>query len=71
MLPPQEYPGHFLVKRIGRAGTFRFPHRLRFISNPLKGHRIGLEEVDDGVWAIHFNTVLLAKLDDRDSIIRG
>ena len=70
-LPPQEYPGHFLVKRVTRAGTFRFQHRLLFISNPLKGHRIGLEEVDDGVWAIYFNDVLLAKLDERDDIIRG
>ena len=70
-LPPQEYPGHFLVKRITNAGTFRFQHRLLFLSNPLKGHRVGLEEVDNGIWAIYFNTILLAKLDERDYIIRG
>lgn len=71
VLPPQEYPGHFLVKRITTGGTFKFQHRLLFISNPLSGHHIGLEEVDDGVWAIYFNTVLLAKLDERDYLIRG
>ena len=71
VLPPQEYPGHFLVKRITNAGTFRFQHRLLFIANALKQHHIGLEEVDDGLWAIYFNTVLLAKLDERDFIIRG
>lgn len=70
-LPPQEYPGHFLVKRITNAGTFRFQRRLLFLSNPLKGHRVGLEEVDNGIWAIYFNTILLAKLDERDYIIRG
>lgn len=70
-LPPQEYPGHFVVKRITNAGTFRFQHRLLFLSNPLKGHRVGLEEVDNGIWAIYFNTILLAKLDERDYIIRG
>lgn len=70
-LPPQEYPGHFLVKKITTGGTFRFQHRLLFIANPLVGHRIGLEEIDDGIWAIYFNTVLLAKLDQRDYIIRG
>jgi putative transposase len=70
-LPPQEYPGHFLVKKITTGGTFRFQHRLLFISNSLTGHHIGLEEVDDGVWTIYFNTVLLAKLDERDYIIRG
>jgi len=30
-----------------------------------------LEETDDGMWSIFFNTVLLAKLDERDHIIRG
>jgi putative transposase len=70
-LPPQEYPGHFLVKKITTGGTFRFQHRLLFIANSLTNHHIGLEETDDGIWAIYFNTVLLAKLDERDYIIRG
>ena len=26
---------------------------------------------NDGIWSIFFNTVLLAKLDERDYIIRG
>ena len=39
-------------------------------ANALTGHRIGLEETDNGIWSIFFNTVLLAKLDERDCIIR-
>jgi len=70
-LPPLEYPGHFLVKRVTNAGTFRFKHRLLFIANALKQHHIGLEEVDNGIWSIYFNHVLLARLDERDYIIRG
>ena len=70
-LPPLEYPGHFLVKRITNAGTFRFKHRLLFIANALKQHHIGLEEVDDGIWSIYFGSVLLARLDEHDYIIRG
>lgn len=70
-LPPQEYPGHFLVKKITTAGTFRFQSRLLFIAHSLTDHHIGLEETDDGIWSIFFNTVLLAKLDERDYIIRG
>lgn len=70
-LPPIDYPGHFLVKRITNAGTFRFKHRLLFIANALKQHHIGLEEVDDGVWSIYLCRVLLARLDERDYIIRG
>src|SRR5882762_7926184 len=70
-LPPIEYPGHFIVKRITNAGTFRFKKRLLFIANALKQHAIGLEEVDDGIWSIHFCRVLLGRVDERDYIIRG
>lgn len=37
----------------------------------LKQHHIGLEEIDDGIWSIYFNRVLLARLNERDYIIRG
>lgn len=70
-LPPIEYPGHFIVKRITNAGTFRFKRRLLFIANALKQHAIGLEEVADGIWSIHFCHVLLGRIDERDYIIRA
>ncbi len=70
-LPSIEYPGHFLVKRITNAGTFRFKKRLLFIANALKQHTIGLEEVADGIWSIYFCQVLLARVDERDYVIRG
>ena len=70
-LPALEYPGHFLVKRVTNAGTFRFQHRLLFIANALKQHHIGLEETGAGVWSIYLGAVLLARLDERDYVIRG
>ena len=70
-LPALEYPGHFLVKRVTNAGTFRFKDRLLFIANALKQHHIGLEESDSGIWSIYLGAVLLARLDERDYIIRG
>ena len=70
-LPPVEYPGHFLIKRVTNAGAFRFKHRLLFIANALKQHRIGLEEIDTGVWSIYLGSALLARLDEHDYIIRG
>jgi hypothetical protein len=33
--------------------------------------QIGLEETEDGIWAIYFHTILLATFDERDYIIRG
>jgi putative transposase len=69
-LPPVEYPGHFIVKRVTNAGTIRLRKRLLFLANALKQHPVGLEEVDDGVWSIHFCRVLLGRVDERDYIIR-
>jgi len=59
------------VKRVTDEGTFRFQRRLLYIANALVDQYIGLEETDDGVWSIYFNTVLLARLDERVYIIRG
>jgi transposase InsO family protein len=70
-LPPLEYPGHFVVKKITTGGTFRFRSRLLYLANAMVDQHIGLEETDDGIWAIHFNTILLATFDERDYIITG
>ena len=59
------------VKKITTGGTFRFQHRLLYLANAMVDQHIGLEETDDGLWAIHFNTVLLATFDERDYIITG
>ena len=70
-LPIPEYPGHFLVKKITTGGTFRFRDRLLYLANAMVDQHIGLEDTDDGIWAIHFNTVLLATFDERDYRITG
>ena len=43
-LPPFDYPGHFIVKRVTNAGTFRFKKRVLFIANGLIHHTVGLED---------------------------
>lgn len=70
-LPPVEYPGHFRVTRVTDAGTIRLKTRLLFMANALQQHPVGLEEVDDGIWSIHFCHVLLGRVDERDYIIRA
>ena len=37
----------------------------------LKQHVVGLEEVGDGVWSLYFCNVLLARVDERDYILRA
>ena len=56
---------------VTNAGTIRLKRKLLFIANALKQHPIGLEEVDDGIWSIHFCNVLLGRVDERDYTIRA
>lgn len=70
-LPTLECPGHYLVKKVTTGGTFRFGRRLLYLANAMVDQHIGLEETDDGLWAIHFNTILLATFDELDYIIQG
>src|SRR6266496_3911446 len=70
-LPPIEYPGHYIPKRVTNAGTIRFKKRLLVIANSLKQQVLGLEEVDDGVWSIYFCNVRLARIDERDYVLRA
>ena len=70
-IAPPEYPGHFVVKKITTGGTFRFRNRLLYLANAMVDQHVGLEETDDGIWAIWFNTVLLATFDEHDYIITG
>jgi transposase InsO family protein len=70
-LPPLEYPGHHIPKRVTNAGTLRFKQRLVFIATSLTQHLLGLEEIGDGVWSIYFCHVLLARIDERDYVRRA
>ena len=69
-LPPIEYPGHFIVKRVVDGGQIFFKHRLLFLAKALINYPVGLEEIADGVWSIHFCHVRLGHVDERDRIVR-
>ena len=64
-LPVLEYPGHYQIKRVPRAGTIRFKHKLLFLVNALKEHHVGLEESEDGIRSRYLDMVLLGKIDRR------
>jgi putative transposase len=65
-LPAPASPGHYLVRRVSNARTFRFQTRQLFISDTLLQEAIALEESGDGLWSSYFDDVLLARLDERD-----
>ena len=70
-LPALEYPSHCVVKRVTNAGTIRFKTKLLYLSTALRQHRVGLEEVEDGIWSLYFCTVLLGRIDERKTLMKG
>jgi transposase InsO family protein len=70
-IAPPEYPGHFEVRRVSRAGTFRLHSGQHFLSQALKDEYIGLEEIQDGLWNILYYETLLGRFDEHTHTITG
>jgi hypothetical protein len=60
-----DYAGHMLVRSVRQSGEIKFAGSMLFVSEILTGERVALEEVDDGIWHIHFYDTLLAAMDRR------
>lgn len=61
-----EYPAHFEVRLVSQVNNIRWKARFVFVSSVLKGRRVGLEEVGDGLWAVFYGPHPLGWLDERD-----
>ena len=70
-LPQPEYPAHCVVRQVRGNGILFFRDRAIFLSELLIGHRVGLEEIADGIWSIYFYGLLLARLDVRTFKLSG
>jgi len=64
-LPPLAYPGHFDVRRVSSVGHVSWDGQALFISKALVREDVAFEEIDDGIWTVHFATVALARYDER------
>jgi transposase InsO family protein len=60
-ISPYDYPSHYLVRRVSRAGTIRVFHNQIFVSNTLQEDYVGLEEVDDGVYDLFYCFYLIGR----------
>jgi len=69
-LPPVEYPGHFEVRLVSSNGCVSWKNAPLFVSTPLAGEYVAFEEVDDGLWTLHFASVALGRYDERHRSIR-
>ena len=70
-ITPPTYPGHFEVRRVSSAGTFRLHNGQQFLTQALNDEMIGLEEVQEGVWNVLYYETLLGRFDERTRTITG
>jgi putative transposase len=64
-LAPIEYPAHFEVRYVSRNNGIRWKRYWVNVSSVLAQEHVGLEEIDDGIWALYFADYLLARLNER------
>jgi len=65
-----DYPSHYLVRRVSRAGTIRVLGKQVFVSNTLHEDYVGLEEEDDGVYDLFFCFYQIGRYELRTNKIR-
>ena len=64
-LPPIDYAGHLEVRRVDHHGSISWKNAPLFVATALAGQPVAFEEIDDGLWTLHFATVALARYDER------
>jgi transposase InsO family protein len=69
-VPPLDYPGHMEPRRVSSCGTVSWGGAPLFVATALAGEYVAFEEIDDGLWTLHFATVALARYDERHRLLQ-
>jgi putative transposase len=69
-LPPLDYPGHMEPRRVSSGGTISWNGAPLFLATALAGEYVAFEEIDDGLWTLHFATVAVARYDERQRTLQ-
>jgi transposase InsO family protein len=64
-LPPLEYPGYWEVRHVASTGQVSWAGAPLYLTEVLGGEDVAFEEIDDGIWMLHFATIRLARFEAR------
>jgi len=70
-LEAMEYPGHYEARSVRSDGSIKFHGQMIFLSQALQSERVGLVEIDDGIWSVYFGPMLLGRLEHGSAQIVG
>jgi putative transposase len=64
-LPVPEYESHWEQRVVQPKGYIYFKNRIVYVSMGLSGFRVGLHEIDEGVWSVCFFDKNIGRYDER------
>ena len=67
-LPDLEYPKHYQVIRVSSKGIMYCFGSMVYAGHVLEGEKVGIEEVQDGIWKVYFGAIYLGFFDQRDTM---
>jgi len=65
-----DYPSYFEVRRVSRNSGIRWRNKYVPVSSTLAEEYIGFEEVEDGIYNVYFNELLIGRFIEEDLRIR-
>lgn len=63
--PGLDYPLHYVRRQVRSSGDIKWRGRRVFLSEVLAGEPVGLEEIEEGTWAVYFASLELGRLVER------
>jgi len=69
-MPTLDYPAYFEVRRVSLNGGIRWSSDWVNVSHVLGGEYVGLEEVDNEIWNVHFGPLRLGIFHERKLVIQ-
>lgn len=70
-LPKPDYPSYFEVKKVGVNGVINWRGHVVYISHLLADEYVGLEEIDEGMFAIYFYEYKLGTIDVKQASVKS
>lgn len=70
-IAPPAYPDQASVRTVSQGGWIRWQGQTVQLTTVLSGERVGLIEVDDGIWRMYYYGYQLADLDERTGTCTG
>jgi putative transposase len=65
-LPEPQYPSHYRVVPASSAGIIYCNGVCAYVGEALAKERVGLEEIDNGIWDVFFGPIRLGTFNERD-----